>query len=229
MFCYYSQNNKQCILPPITLPFSCIRKKHLHSILIKDPIKRDMHFWKTFSGKLTIAYNVSLTSTTDPMKNIKFNQWSLIVLKLIQTAAIVFFQLNDITSTALSIVFQNGKCISSITGRKVRLLTNEKSPTRSLWKIQKEGSRASVTTVQAQFPEGIRSWHSASNRVKRIESAGSHNSVVKASGRSAVYRGAADSPCGPTSSLLLSIIAIYCAWLRNCTMLPVILAVTGVF
>lgn len=143
-----------------------------------------MHFWKTFSGKLTIAYNVSLTSTTiDPLKNIKFNQWSLIVLKLIQTAAIVFFQLNYITSTALSIVFQNGKCISSITGRKVRLLTNEKSSTRSLWKIQKEGSRASVTTVQAQFLEEIRSWHSASNRVKRIESAGSHNSVVKTSGR----------------------------------------------
>lgn len=188
MFCYYSQNNKQYLLPPITLPFSCIRKKHLHSILIKDPIKWDMHFWKTFSGKLTIAYNVLLTSTTiDPMKNIKFNQWLLIVLKLIQIAAIVFFQLNDITSTTLCIVFQNGKCILSITGRKVRLLTNEKSPTRSLWKIQKEGSRASVITVQAQFPEEIRSWHSASNRVKRIESAGSHNSVVKASGREARF------------------------------------------
>lgn len=188
MFCYYSQNNKQCLLPPITLPLSFIRKRHLHSILIKNPIKRDVRFWKTFSGKLTIACNVLLTSTTiDPMKNIKFNQWSLIVLKLIQTAAIVFFQLNDITSTALSIVFQNGKCISSITGRKVRLLTNEKSPTRSLWKIQKEGSRASMTTIQAQFPEEIRSWHSASNRVKRIESAGSHNSVVKASGREARF------------------------------------------
>ena len=75
MFCYYSQNNKQCLLPPITLLFSFIRKKRLHSILIKNPIERDMHFWETFSRKLTIAYNVLLTQTTiDPMKNIKFNQ-----------------------------------------------------------------------------------------------------------------------------------------------------------
>lgn len=145
-----------------------------------------MHFWKTFSRKLTTACNVLFTSTTiDPMKNTKFNQWSLIVLKLIENSCDRIFSTKRYHQHVPE--YRNGKCISSITGRKVRLLTNEKSPTRSLWKTQKEGSRASVTTVQAQSPEEIRSWHSASNRVKRIESAGSHNSVVKASGREARF------------------------------------------